>query len=199
MIPSIRCATAARGSSGLIAPAYFSSSSRNGRKLPRSRSAIRRIAFRLIPHPSDLGSLRRLRIPLPLAHARDRDAREHARLLKWVGVHKSLGLGTAVHMDDQQAADVPLAIVAQRRARDDQYFILAVKIIDVGLQALFTHGGEVGRGDARDGPKHKDFLSSLNGDEIGVTIEGDGIVMMYKPPSVKFFSIHSTRHGCPPV
>src|SRR5688572_9642573 len=39
------------------------------------------------------GSLGRLRIPLPFAHAGDRDAREHAGLLERVAVHERLRRG----------------------------------------------------------------------------------------------------------
>src|SRR5688572_18154086 len=86
--------------------------------------------------PCGSGALGRLRIPLALAHAGDLHVREHAGLLKRVAVHESLRRGAAADVDDQQAARVVLAIVGERRAGEDQYALLAVEVVEVGLQAF---------------------------------------------------------------
>src|SRR5262245_38378940 len=90
----------------------------------------------------------RLRIPLPLAHARDGHVREHARLLERIRIGESLGLGPAADVDDQKAADDFLAVVAERRAGDDQDVLLAVEVVEVRLQTLLALGCEVRRGDS---------------------------------------------------
>src|SRR5262245_9226258 len=95
------------------------------------------------------GPFRRLRIPLPLAHARDRHAREHARLLERVRVREGLRLGAAANVDDQQATNNLLAVVGKRCSGDDQYVLLTVEIGEMRLQAFFTPGGKVRRRNPR--------------------------------------------------
>src|SRR5262249_9147142 len=98
-------------------------------------------------------------IELPLVHARNRHAGEHAGLRKRVTVHKRLGLGAALHVDDQQAADVAPAVVARRSAGNHQDVSLAFQIFDVGLQAFLAFLGEVWRGYTRYGKEHRNLLS----------------------------------------
>src|SRR5690349_19108909 len=122
--------------------------------LPHSAFRLPPSAFRLPPSAFRLGSLARLRIPLPLAHAGDRYFREHAVLRERVVVHEGLGFGAAFHVDDQQGAEELRAVIAFRRPGENQYVFLAEEIFHVRLQALFALGSEVGCGYARDGPKH---------------------------------------------
>src|SRR5262245_45718051 len=74
-------------------------------------------------------ALRRFGIPLPLAHARDRDAREHAVLREGIAVRERLGLGAAAHVHDEQAADRLLAVVALRGAREHEDLLLALQVV----------------------------------------------------------------------
>ena len=60
--------------------------------------AVGRQAARILPPCSRAFS--RLRIKLPLIHARDRNAGEHAGLREWIAVYKSLRFGAGLYVHD---------------------------------------------------------------------------------------------------
>src|SRR5689334_17314198 len=119
------------------------------------------IPYSPFPIPRRSGALGRPRIELLLAHARDLHLREESALLERVAVHERLRFRAAADIDDEETADVVLAVVAQRRAGQHQDLLLAVEVIDMRLQSLFALRREIGTGNAGNGPKHYVLLSTF--------------------------------------
>src|SRR5687767_2174451 len=116
----------------------------------------------LRPHPS-LSAVRRLRIPLPFAHARDRDALEYAALGEGIAVRECLGFSAAPHVDDEAAPDRFGAVVVLGCARKNQYFFLASQVLAVRTEDFLTDRGGIRIVYARNDPEHFDSPIELDG------------------------------------
>src|SRR5688572_15889946 len=113
--------------------------------------------FRLPTFDLLSGAFCRLGIPLPLAHARDGDAREHAVLGKRVAIGELLRFRAAPDVHDEQAADRLRALVVLRRAGEHEDLLLAAEVVAVRLQHLLADRGGVRLVYAGNGPKHSDL------------------------------------------
>src|SRR5690242_807947 len=83
-------------------------------------------------------ALSRARIPLALAHARDRDAREDTVLREGISVGKLLRIRAAAHVHDEETADRACAVVRLSGAREHQDVFLAAQIVAMRLEVLVT-------------------------------------------------------------
>src|SRR4051812_6879149 len=104
-----------------------------------------------------LRALGSARVPLPLAHARDRDAREHAVLRERIAIRKLLGFRAAVHVHDEKASDRRRAVVGLSGAREHQDVFLAAEIVAMRLQMFVPDSGRVRVVGAGYDPQHASF------------------------------------------